>query len=94
MENLDITIALSHSADFDDHTWTFQPIEKSYKVRAGTYAIVHKPDLDKHIQDIAIAFYCDRLGIDRNEKLMSVSKDGVISWKTIEESFSDFISQR
>lgn len=45
------------------------------------------------VQDIAIEFYCDRLGIDRNEKLMSVSKDGVISWKTIEESFTEFIKQ-
>jgi len=86
MEKLDLTIALSHSADFDEHTWTFQPVEKSFKVRAGTYAIIHKPELDEYVKDIAIEFY--NYGENYRQKFMN----GKVPLINDEAMFSQFLA--
>jgi hypothetical protein len=42
---IDITIAESDSADFEQGTWTFSPVS-TFKVSAGLYALVRADQLE------------------------------------------------
>lgn len=82
MDKLEIIIAEAHSADFEQHTLTFQPVKKSFTVRAGKFAIIHNSDLDNHIQNVAIAF-------GKNIEQLTTDSWKITDW---EAHFTDFLT--
>jgi hypothetical protein len=74
METVATQIGTSATADFEENTWTFE-MPKTFKVRAGVFAIVDKPVYDELLEACKNAL---RDIQKLNKELISEGKHGYV----------------